>query len=643
MRQRARPNALPDSGIKATNHELDMTIMSRIPIMKRISIHTISLVGLLGMLSCFGLQSLALAQSRTPVVVIPFDSAIATKPKEPTSAVAIFRRDREDQPKHRENPIRLMRNQFEPDLDPDFGVDLETENEFLNEQIEKAVVEDKNDGTNVYDFVESEVDDFLDGPLNFPPSNLQGDDEFGQPEPEDDEYEGVNINQGKSFQDILDSYQPKPGNIGDLPDRRGYDETIDTSTPENAQSPGIRPTSPTRKPIPSVKQVEPSVKPAPKPIQPEEYPPTPKPTPEKTQTPTTTDHTAPVEDFQPKLFTRKHQKVNGCAVGPQFAFQGPYDHCTEFAPFGGFFIENPGTPIFDLGIGATGTDFFGYPQMGYCTERPYGWLFDNMEVFVGVSGFGNRSGSVNEKSFGIHEGVNWAGTVSPLFGISGQFGIRTTQRTIDGYHPEFETPDWDNSGSAQVFITTGLFKRSKCYPLQYGLVYDWMYDAKYKNKNLIDKGINLGQVRAELSYRCNYGWTFGIRGALGTTQDDPFETVGYKVSVENQLLGFFEKELWCGNSVRFSAGGSGAGNGILSAGYYHPINDKLSIQTGFAYMIAKEKNVDGKFSENDRDAWEAAFTLTFHPHGGAFSRGCNTGRAMFDVADNGSMLIYHMK
>ena len=52
---------------------------------------------------------------------------------------------------------------------------------------------------------------------------------------------------------------------------------------------------------------------------------------------------------------------------------------------------------------------------------------------------------------------------------------------------------------------------------------------------------------------------------------------------------------------------------------------------------------DGKGTIDERNAWEAAITLTFHPHGGAFSKNCNPLRAMFDIAGNGSMIVSHKK
>ena len=335
-----------------------------------------------------------------------------------------------------------------------------------------------------------------------------------------------------------------------------------------------------------------------------------------------------------------------CGVGPAMAFGDQCEYPIEIAPFAGFLVEDPYARIIDLG--GCGIDFYGYPR-DCPSGRPYGWLFDNMEVFAGANGFGTRSGKIDETSFGFHEGVNWAGSVSPRFGIAAQFGVRSVQRTIEGTLPMLEEANWDNGGKSQVFITAGFFKRARSNPFQYGLVYDWMSDNKYKN--LTTRGgkkldsFNLGQVRTELSYKCCSGFTFGFRGTFGLAEsDDLFESTDYTAKAATQLHGFFEKPLWCGSSAGFSAGGTPKGNAILSAYYDQPLSNRFSLKTGFTYMLPKEsKDEASAFVEDERSAWEAGITLTFHPHGGAFSKNCNPLRAMFDVAGNGSMITSHRK
>ncbi|MCL2304279.1 MAG: hypothetical protein FWC43_02935 [Planctomycetaceae bacterium] len=333
-----------------------------------------------------------------------------------------------------------------------------------------------------------------------------------------------------------------------------------------------------------------------------------------------------------------------CNVGRDMGFE---DQCgsypIEIAPFAGLFIENPYAPLFDLG--GSGVDFFGY-QRGCPPVRPYGWLFDNMEVFAGTSGFGLRCDDIEETSFGLHEGINWSGSFSPRFGLAAQLGFRAVQRTIDSTNPQLTPTEW-NGNHSQVFITTGLFKRAQSHPLQYGVVYDWMSDDKYRDKQAGEKNLdkfNLGQVRTELSYRFCSGFTWGFRGAFGVTQADMFADADYRARATTQLHGFFEKPFWCGSLAGFSAGGTPKGNAVLSAYYDQPLRDKFSLKAGFTYMLPKNgKEENRAFVDDERSAWEAMISLTFHPHGGAFSKNCNPFRAMFDVAGNGSMIVSHRK
>lgn len=318
-------------------------------------------------------------------------------------------------------------------------------------------------------------------------------------------------------------------------------------------------------------------------------------------------------------------------------FMDQYGWHPEVAPFADFFVEDPCAPMFGLGI-SHGKDIFGYETNYRLTERPYGWLFDNMQVFVGGSGFGVRHGEIDEKSFGIFEGINWSGSISPRLGLSAQFGVRAVQRTIDGSHPAFGEKDWESGGKGQVFITAGFFKRAQSMPFQVGLVYDWMSDTKYKNRDG-GKALNVGQIRTEFSYASACGWTFGFRGAFSGADDDPLNDTLYQVKTTNYFLGFVEKDIWCGSLLSFQAGGTKEGNAILGLCYDQPLYDKFSIKTEFNYMLEKENS--STLGPKDRDGWEAMITFTFHPHGGAFNRSRNPLRAMFDVASNGTMFLSH--
>ena len=327
-----------------------------------------------------------------------------------------------------------------------------------------------------------------------------------------------------------------------------------------------------------------------------------------------------------------------CDVGQGMMFADQYGYPVEVAPLATFLVENPYAPLLDLG--GSGVDFFGY-QRGCPPARPCGWLFDNMEVFVGASGLGRRSIGIGETSYALHEGINWAGSLSPRFGLGAQFGVRAAQSTVEvnTTNPLLAaTPITWNDNQSQVFITTGLFRRSQCQPFQYGVVYDWMSDSIYRNRRTTTgktlEAFNLGQVRTELAYKHCSGFTWGFRGAFGTGHYELFTP--FKTRTVTQLHGFFEKPFWCGSLVGFSAGGAPKGSAILSTYYDQPLRDKFSLKAGFTYMLPQYKD-----TVNERNAWEAAITLTFHPHGGAFSKNCNPLRAMFDIAGNGAMIVSH--
>ena len=533
--------------------------------------------------------------------------------------------------KNRPNPIRLVQAELEIPLlaydqeDDPFGpvddLDLDTG---LNESYEP------------YEPVLQDQARHLDIPENFPnatefESGFEG---FFQDDETEEEFELPSL-QGSLpvLQQNTDTNQlqrptfspPQDVSLEEtFGERHAEEEEIRRRLREMGQFGPVEPSLPpvvpprgTQQPALPVEPVEPT------------YPPRP-----ETDGPATS-----MPEFGKRQPTAAKRYFQDCNIGRDMMFADQYGAPIEITPFLGFFVENPHAPLFDFG--GSGLDFFGYPRD--CPPvRPCGWLFDNMEIFFGTSGFGLRSDDIEETSFGIHEGINWSGSLSPRFGLGAQFGVRAVQRTIDGTNPLLVETE-KKSGKSQVFITTGFFKRAQCHPFQYGVVYDWMSDNVYRNRRMengkILDAFNLGQVRTELSYKHCSGFTWGVRGAFGMTQTDIFEQAALRTKATTQIHGFFEKPFWCGSLAGFSAGGTPKGNAVLSAYYDQPLRDKFSLKAGFTYMLPKDNN---KFVD-ERNAWEAMISLTFHPHGGAFSKNCNPLRAMFDVAGNGSMIVSHRK
>lgn len=325
-----------------------------------------------------------------------------------------------------------------------------------------------------------------------------------------------------------------------------------------------------------------------------------------------------------------------CVIGPPVAFWDQYGGGPEFAPISGFGVENPCAPLFAFDFAGYGKDPFSFSPIRCDSGRPYGWLFDDMSLFVGGTGFGGRTGALEEKSFGFYEGLNWSSCLSPRFGIGAQFGFRAVQRSIDFEGPDYEGVQWNSTTKGQIFLTMGLFKRAQSLPFQYGFVYDWMNDYKFKSDEDGFDSISLGQLRVEFSYAGSLGFTYGFRGAFGAQSSEPFGDSTLEVKATTHYLGFIEKRFAYGSILEFKAGGTREGNAILGVSFDQPIRDKFSIRSEFTYMLPKDDT--SPLAINDRDGWEAMITFTFHPHGGAFQKACRPFRAMFDVASNGTLL-----
>ena len=274
------------------------------------------------------------------------------------------------------------------------------------------------------------------------------------------------------------------------------------------------------------------------------------------------------------------------------------------------------------------------PNTGFVTGMPGGGLagrlLQNLTIHMGGQGFTNELDLGRNANFGFSEGFNWAGPITPLSTISGQFGFRSTQSDFTG--------SWQSKNHrTQYMFTAGLFRRSPCHPIQMGVVYDWFQDnyaGKYK----------LEQIRAEISYRTYGQYEFGFLGGFGTKTDGnewihrhfaevPNDTRA-QVAASSYYMLFIRKNLLNGGIGRLEVGMSEWGDTLFGGKYELPINDKLELNAGFTMVIPKEGHGRGGYQ---KETWNIGFEFVYHFHGGVLCKQQNPYRPMFDVADNGSL------
>lgn len=272
----------------------------------------------------------------------------------------------------------------------------------------------------------------------------------------------------------------------------------------------------------------------------------------------------------------------------------------------------------DVGCAGACGDACGVPVMLYLPP------IRELSVFAGVQAFKNPLDGANRDrgSFGFNEGVNLGGpmTLLGLPAVGYQIGYRGTQNQLHG-DDDLNTSD----GHDQHFVTAGLFHR-KPVGLQYGVVYDFLRDERQGSADF-------GQVRGLLSVTNPRGNEIGFQFA-SKTNENILGGVTYEAT--NQYLFFFRKHGCEGGEVRLYGGFDDDSKGILGADAAVPLSPRWSLETGFTYVIPEE---DGAGVGAEEESWNLGMGLVWHY--GKRARQCFQGqyRPMFQVADNGSMIV----
>jgi len=263
--------------------------------------------------------------------------------------------------------------------------------------------------------------------------------------------------------------------------------------------------------------------------------------------------------------------------------------------------------------------YFGCGPTKPCNLR---WDRD-LSIYAGAQGFrspldGNRSGN-----FGFFEGLNYGGAFWDAADIGYQIGGTAMQTTYD----EGVLGGRDRQ---QYFVTGGFFHREMCGEgLQYGVVYDYMFDNT-------DESITLGQFRGELSY-VSGGSELGFMCAKGTKEYDRTQRsfAGFtQYETVDQYALFYRIRTFGNGDARVWGGVDDNAQGLCGADFRAPINDALALTATFNYLSSDSPaNAD-----RNGEGWNFGIGLVYYPGSSSVSAGRSPYRPLFNVADNGTMM-----
>jgi hypothetical protein len=250
-------------------------------------------------------------------------------------------------------------------------------------------------------------------------------------------------------------------------------------------------------------------------------------------------------------------------------------------------------------------------------------------VFGGVQGFkGPYDRERDSGNFGFNEGFN-IGAKVPYCALGYQFGYRAAQSQLNGDKDTGITNSFNQS-----FVTAGLFHRAK-EGLQFGVVWDALVDERTQTENF-------HQLRSELSVIGCGCHEFGFDATVGLNQHGFDDGNGGQdiFQASDQYVLFYRLHGCNGGEGRIYAGVNNDSDGILGADTLIPIGGCFSFQSGFTYLIPSEKNGTAGATH---EAWNIGLGLVWHWDGQARKCYENCYRPLFNVADNGLLIVDQQK
>jgi hypothetical protein len=283
----------------------------------------------------------------------------------------------------------------------------------------------------------------------------------------------------------------------------------------------------------------------------------------------------------------------------------------------------------------------------YCNaeNRPiFGYLCDwghrNLALFGGVHGYkGPRDRGMNG-NFGFQEGVNFGSPLGDPWGCGFQIGFQALQSNISGNQVS-GSPRADRH---QYFATAGIFRRAEVGKVQWGVVFDYLYDNYAESSSF-------KQIRSETGWLFNERTEIGYAGAYGiggdnTTVSTPRQTLLVsRLDPTDQFVVYIRRYFENGGDGRLYGGVTGKGDGLLGADVWIPLSGSWALQNDFTFLIPKEgrgSTVDANgvtVGGQVRETWGVALNLVWYPGRSARCVGESCYRPVLNVADNSQFIV----
>jgi len=252
--------------------------------------------------------------------------------------------------------------------------------------------------------------------------------------------------------------------------------------------------------------------------------------------------------------------------------------------------------------------------------------WQELTILGGVHGFkGPYDQDRDSGNFGFHEAIN-AGFKVPYTNMGYQLGYQAVHSQLNG-----DEQTGDPNSHTQHFVTAGIFQRAKD-GLQGGIAWDMLRDERFTS-------VDFHQLRGELSFIDRGCHELGVAVAFGLNEHEvPSGDVAIASTFylpTDQYLAFYRFHGKNGGEGRFFGGWNDDSDGIVGADMLLPLSDRWSLMANFAYLIPNEGGADGASHE----AWNVSTGLVWHWDCRARRSHDNCYRPLFNVADNGYLIL----
>ena len=260
-----------------------------------------------------------------------------------------------------------------------------------------------------------------------------------------------------------------------------------------------------------------------------------------------------------------------------------------------------------------------------------GFWVDHLSVFGGVHAAKNGANLGRDGSFGFHYGLNFGAAAKNIIlppSVGWQIGFQGASSNLNA--SSFALDDRN-----QVFVTLGLFRRGD-YGLQGGIVMDYLWDEWHYEANV-------AQVRGELSMAITPAKSLGFRFASSVTDDTVVSSTFDRVEVvtwetKDLYKFFYRTRLLAGGrgEAQVFAGFTGHSEGMIGGISRLPLHNGWALETDYTYVIPSESKRNGA---TEHEAWNLQINMVWYPGSLACGSCFRYHRPMFDVANNGSMIM----